>query len=204
MEPVKSEFEASPTSSEATFTPDPPARPERRTAPRTWETPPASVPSPHLDDYQSIVGGAVVDELRFLARDLKGKTLKMVNSTAVGGGVAEMLNRLVPLLGELEVTTHWDVITGGNDFFEVTKAFHNALHGTAYELTRHAQEIFLTYNEQNRHRMQFNEDVVVDSRPTAGGAHSRPTGWADPLGVAMPHRSVKSASGRLGAAATIH
>jgi len=142
-----------------------PIRRERRSAPRTWETPPAPAPAPHLDDYQSIVGPAVIEELRFLAGELKGKTVKMVNSTAVGGGVAEMLNRLVPLLGEVEVNTHWDVITGGNDFFEITKAFHNALHGSSYELTRHAQEIFLTYNEQNRSRMQFSEDVVVVHDP---------------------------------------
>ena len=160
MQPTKPQPAANPTTT---------ARPERRIAPRTWETPPAPVPSPHLDDYQTIVGSAVLDELRYLARDLKGKTVKMVNSTAVGGGVAEMLNRLVPMLGELEITTHWDVITGGNDFFEVTKAFHNALHGSEYELTRHAQEIFLTCNEQNRQRMQFNEDVVVihDPQPAA-------------------------------------
>ncbi|MFY9646015.1 MAG: glycosyltransferase [Terriglobales bacterium] len=140
-----------------------------RREPRTWETPPAPVPPPHLDDYRTIIGPASIDELRFLARDLKGKTVKMVNSTAVGGGVAEMLNRLVPLLGELEVPTHWDVITGGNDFFEVTKAFHNALHGAEYELTRAAQEIFLAYNEQNRQRMQFTEDVIVihDPQPAA-------------------------------------
>jgi trehalose synthase len=142
-----------------------PQLPDRRGIPRTWETPPAPVPAPHLDDYQAIIGAAELDELRFLARDLKGKTAKMVNSTAVGGGVAEMLNRLVPLLGELEVATHWDVITGGNDFFEVTKAFHNALHGGEYQLTRAAQEVFLAYNEQNRHRMQFNEDVVVIHDP---------------------------------------
>ena len=79
---------------------------KRRTrAARTWETPPAPVPAPHLDDYQTIIGAAELDELRFLAREVKGKTVKMVNSTAVGGGVAEMLNRLVPMLGELEVTT---------------------------------------------------------------------------------------------------
>jgi len=115
------------------------------------------------------VGEAMLEELRFLARGVKGKTMRMVNSTAVGGGVAEMLNRLVPLLGEVEVPTHWDVITGGNDFFEVTKAFHNALHGSNYELTRHAQEIFLTYNGQNRQRMQFTEDMVVihDPQPAA-------------------------------------
>jgi len=169
MEPAKPQPALSATPPESAVSPVAPARPERRTAPRTWETQPVPVLSPHLDDYQSIVGSAVLDELRFLARDLKGKTVKMVNSTAVGGGVAEMLNRLVPMLGELGVVTHWDVITGGNDFFEVTKAFHNALHGNQCELTRHAQEIFLTYSEQNRQRMQFNEDFVVihDPQPAA-------------------------------------
>ncbi|MGA7629687.1 MAG: glycosyltransferase [Terriglobales bacterium] len=147
----------------------PPANPERRKAPRSWETPPAPVAPPPFDAYENIVGAAELDELRFLARELKGKTVKMVNSTAVGGGVAEMLNRLVPLLGELEVPTHWDVITGGNDFFEITKAFHNALHGSPYELTQAAREIFLSYNEQNRQRMQFNEDLIVihDPQPAA-------------------------------------
>ncbi len=146
-----------------------PDAPERRAAPHNGDAPPAPAPSPSLDDYNGIVGPAVIEELRLLARGVKGKTLKMVNSTAVGGGVAEMLHRLVPLLGELEVTTHWDVITGGNDFFEVTKAFHNALHGEAYDLTRHVQEIFLSYSEQNRQRMQFNEDFVVihDPQPAA-------------------------------------
>lgn len=146
-----------------------PLQPERRRTPRTWETPPAPVPPPRLDDYRSVVGEADIDELRFLARDLKGKTVKMVNSTAVGGGVAEMLNRLVPLINEVEVPTHWDVITGGNDFFEITKAFHNALHGGEYTLTRQAQEIFLMYNEQNRRRMQFTEDLIVihDPQPAA-------------------------------------
>ena len=133
--------------------------------PRTWETPPAPVPPPRIQDYESIVGSADIDELRFLAREVKGKTVKMVNSTAVGGGVAEMLNRLVPLLGELEVPTRWEVITGGNDFFEVTKAFHNALHGNEYELTQAAREIFLAYNEQNRQRMQFTEDLIVIHDP---------------------------------------
>jgi trehalose synthase len=140
-----------------------------RPLPASVLTPPTPPPPPHLDDYKAIVGQSQLDTLQYLAKDLKGKTIKMVNSTAVGGGVAEMLNRLVPLLSELEVPTHWDVITGGNDFFEVTKAFHNALHGTPYQLTQAAQEIFLMYNEQNRGRMQFGEDMVVihDPQPAA-------------------------------------
>jgi trehalose synthase len=140
-----------------------------RALPASVLTPPPPAPSPRLDDYRDIIGQAQVDALRFLARDLKGKSVKMVNSTAVGGGVAEMLNRLVPLLSELEVRTHWDVITGGNDFFEVTKAFHNALHGSRYELTKSAQEIFLVYNEQNRERLQFEEGMVVIHDPQPVG-----------------------------------
>jgi len=80
-----------------------------------------------------------------------------------------MLNRIVPLLAELEVATHWDVITGGNDFFEITKAFHNALHGGKYDLSRQAQEVFLATNAQNRQRLSFDEDVIVihDPQPIA-------------------------------------
>src|ERR1700757_676934 len=166
-------------------TSEPRRTPGRRAAdrplPASVLTPPVPPPPPHLDDYQSVVGQGQLDTLRYLARELKGKTIKMVNSTAVGGGVAEMLNRLVPLLSELEVPTHWDVITGGNDFFEITKAFHNALHGAPYELTQSARDIFLMYTEQNRRRMQFGEDMVVihDPQPAALvlSRHQTPAHW---------------------------
>src|SRR6476646_712460 len=134
---------------------------ERRRHPRISSSPPAPPPPPRLEDYEAIIGSPELEEIRYLARPLCGKTVKMVNSTAVGGGVAEILNRLIPLLGELEVNTRWDVITGGNDFFEVTKAFHNALHGAEYHFTKQAQAIFLLANEQNRARMAFDEDVIV-------------------------------------------
>jgi trehalose synthase len=138
---------------------------ERRKKPRISETPPSPPPPPKLDDYIPIVGQASIDELRYLGERLRGKTVKMVNSTAVGGGVAEILNRLIPLVNELEIPTKWDVITGGNDFFEVTKAFHNALQGFDYNLTKEIKEIFLLYNEQNRQRMEFVEDIIVIHDP---------------------------------------
>ena len=174
MEPVESHTQRETTSAAnsshgSSSAPAAPGRAERRRKARTWETPPAPVPPTHLDDYKAIVGVAEIDELRFLARDLRGRTVKMVNSTAVGGGVAEMLNQLVPLLRELDVATHWDVITGGNDFFEVTKAFHNALQGSDYKLTPQARDIFLMHNDLNRERIQFSEDFVVihDPQPAA-------------------------------------
>jgi trehalose synthase len=136
-----------------------------RLLPASVLRPPTPPPPPHLDDYGAIVGQSQLDTLRYLAKEAKGKAIKMVNSTAVGGGVAEMLHRLVPLLSELEVRAHWEVITGGNDFFEVTKAFHNALQGAPYALTQAAQDIFLMYNEQNRRRIEFSEDLVVIHDP---------------------------------------
>lgn len=80
-----------------------------------------------------------------------------------------MLNRLVPLLDELEIKTGWEVITGGNDFFEVTKAFHNALHGGELTLTQQTRDVFMLHNEQNRHRMKFDEDFIVIHDPQPAG-----------------------------------
>jgi len=141
----------------------------QRPRPKISSTPPVPPPPPRLDDYAPIIGQTELDDLRFLAQRVRGKTVKMVNSTAMGGGVAEMLNRLVPLMNELEVVTKWEVITGGNDFFEVTKGFHNALHGGQYALTQAVKDIFLTYTEQSRQRMDFSEDLCVmhDPQPAA-------------------------------------
>src|ERR671936_1895151 len=150
-----------------TTVPVPPVRERRKY--KISETPPPPPPPPRLMDYEPIIGKAEIDELRFLARHLRGKTVKMVNSTAVGGGVAEILNRLIPLMNELEVPTKWEVITGGNDFFEVTKGFHNALHGGDYNVTKEVLDIFLMYNEQNRQRMEFAEDLFVIHDPQPVG-----------------------------------
>jgi len=126
-------------------------------------------PPPKLSDYEPIIGKPELDELWYLARALRGKSVKMVNSTAVGGGVAEILNALIPMLNELEVHTKWEVITGGNDFFEVTKGFHNALHGGEYHVTKEILDIFMAYNEQNRQRMEFTEDLFLIHDPQPVG-----------------------------------
>jgi len=181
-----------------TATPEKPQAPpdERRTRPRISETPPLPPPPARLEDYEPIIGRPELDELRFLARQLRGKTVKMVNSTAVGGGVAEILNRLIPLMNELEVPTKWEVITGGNDFFEVTKGFHNALHGGDYNLTQQAKDIFMLYNEQNRERMEFGEDLFVIHDPQPVGlirSRVRNRGrwiWRCHIDVSNPHPEV--------------
>jgi trehalose synthase len=135
----------------------------------------------HLDDYTTVLGEPEVAELRALAAPLQGRTVQMVNSTAVGGGVAEILTRLVPILQELGLAIRWDVITGGYDFFEVTKAFHNALHGGPYDMPPESFQVFLAYNEQNQARLQMEGELTVihDPQPIAliKARHDRSGHW---------------------------
>jgi trehalose synthase len=135
----------------------------------TTETKATQAPVPQLDAYAAVVGESEIGSLRVFARQLQGRRVKMVNSTSVGGGVAEILNRLVPLLDEIGIPTRWDVLKGGNQFFAVTKAFHNALHGAPYEGTADWFDVFLAVNEENRRHMEFDEDMVVihDPQPVA-------------------------------------
>jgi trehalose synthase len=122
-----------------------------------------------LDDYAPVIGAGEIEELRALARPLQGRSVEMVNSTAVGGGVAEILNRLVPLAEDLNLSFHWDVITGGEDFFAVTKAFHNALHGAPYHPQARDFEIFREYQQRNLHRLPLDAEFVVIHDPQPVG-----------------------------------
>lgn len=122
-----------------------------------------------LDEYAPVVGAGEIEELRALAQPLSERRVEMINSTAVGGGVAEILNRLVPLLEELGVYARWQVMTGGEDFFEVTKGFHNALHGAPYHLRDRDLDVYRAYNLQNARRLPLDSEFVVihDPQPAA-------------------------------------
>ncbi len=149
-----------------------------------------------LDDYAELLGAGEIEELRALAKPLRGRSIEMINSTAVGGGVAEILNRLVPLAEELELNIKWDVMAGGEDFFDVTKSFHNALHGASYHASLRDFEIFLTYNERNRSTLPLDAEFVVihDPQPAAlidarkhGSNHWV---WRCHIDLSHPHRTV--------------
>jgi trehalose synthase len=122
-----------------------------------------------LDDYAPLLGAAEIDELRALAHPLQGRVVQMVNSTPVGGGVAEILNRLVPLLEELGIKIQWDVIEGDTRFFEVTKLFHNALQGDPRDPTEEDFNVFLQCNRRNEGIVNKDAEftVIHDPQPAA-------------------------------------
>lgn len=123
-----------------------------------------------IEEYAPIVGESIIDDLKLLAEKLKGKIIQNINSTAVGGGVAEILSRMVPLLKELGVDARWDLIKGGEQFFEVTKKFHNALHGrSASEIASGDFESFMEESQRNIDEVAIYGDVVFvhDPQPVA-------------------------------------
>jgi trehalose synthase len=124
---------------------------------------------PALKDYEPIVGKQVIDELYMIAEKGKNWSVQNINSTAVGGGVAEILNRMIPFLKELGINARWDVIKGGERFYKATKRFHNALHGKGEDLTQDDFTAFMETAEMNNKTMELTGDVMFihDPQPIA-------------------------------------
>jgi trehalose synthase len=126
-------------------------------------------PKINVKDYEPIVGKSYIEELRMLARRLSGKTILNINSTFEGGGVAEILSRLVPLLNQLGVDVRWQTISGEAQFFKVTKKLHNALHGKDEPISDDEFSLFLETTERNLNQIDFSGDIMFihDPQPAA-------------------------------------
>ncbi|MGZ8239093.1 MAG: glycosyltransferase [Methylobacter sp.] len=107
-----------------------------------------------LDSYAAVTGEDVIRHLQQLAEPLKGKSVVHVNSTRVGGGVAEILEKLVPLARELGLDTRWEVISGDSEFYQCTKSFHNAIQGDRITIPETLLDHFLEVNEQNANNLR--------------------------------------------------
>ena len=118
-----------------------------------------------LKDYASVVGPDVLKELEILAEQVQGWSVQHINSTSVGGGVAEMLTRISPLMEELGLVSTWDQIDGTPPFFKVTKAIHNAIHGTPVEFTREMIEIYQDHLSSQLERVSLDSDCLIIHDP---------------------------------------
>lgn len=152
-----------------------------------------------LDQYANAAGADVVRQLRLLAEPMRGLNVVHVNSTRRGGGVAEILNKLVPLMVELGLDASWEVIEGSPDFYRCTKLFHNALQGQAAQVPDALLAEYQRVNQANAERLEAvlgSADVVFihDPQPAALLGHiPRRRGrwiWRCHIDVSHPYRPV--------------
>ena len=122
-----------------------------------------------VDGYRAVVGDGPIRILESLARQLRGHRIAMVNSTATGGGVAEILHRLVRLLNELGVPTTWEVMTGDTRFYGITKTIHNTLHGWPGALSEEDHAYYLAMNRRAAESLALDADLVLIHDPQPAG-----------------------------------
>jgi len=122
-----------------------------------------------LHRYERVVGPDTLRALEAIARRLKGHRIVMVNTTKTGGGVAEILHRLVVILNELGVPTTWEVMEGDDRFFGVTKKIHNALHGHSETLTAEDREIYMERTRREAQRLALDGDLILIHDPQPAG-----------------------------------
>ncbi len=121
-----------------------------------------------LNQYAPIVGANVIDHLRQLAEPLQGMKVVHVNSTREGGGVAEILHRLIPLKQELGLDASWEVVTGDSQFYQCTKKMHNALQGNRDGITDELLQHYEAVNRTNCERLKGllqEADIVIIHDP---------------------------------------
>src|SRR5213082_641541 len=118
-----------------------------------------------LLDYGTIATRGLMEEIRRLAAQLEGKRVLHLSATAFGGGVAEILYALVPLMRDAGLDAEWRIIRGADEFFGATKTIHNALQGSPQGLTGEQKEVYRRYNEENAHELEDEYDFVIVHDP---------------------------------------
>lgn len=106
--------------------------------------------------------------LKRLGDKLAGKSFLHVNSTKAGGGVAEILHRMIPILDELGIKARWEVIEGDEQFFDITKKIHNALQGNQEKITKKMWQHHFEVNKKNVDIMQLDDvdaALIHDPQP---------------------------------------
>ena len=142
-----------------------------------------------LDRYEEIVGHQEVEHLRRLADRLAGKRIVHVNSTRTGGGVAEILGWMIPLMQELGIDASWEVIAGPPDFYRVTKGFHNGLQGLPVSLKKSDFDLHYEVNRENAASLESTSRRGLCARSATDlSAEIHAARSSGALDLALPHR----------------
>jgi len=122
-----------------------------------------------LDEYREVAPKGTVEFLYRLGDLATGRSFLHINSVRYGGGTAEILRRLVPMMKSLGVDARWEVLAGDQEFFDVTKRVANALQGQEEHLTDQMEQVYLKINQRNAKTLNLDADLVMihDPQPAA-------------------------------------
>ena len=132
-----------------------------------------------LADYTHLVGKTLVEEIRDLAAEAQGLRVLHLSATAFGGGVAEILYTLIPLMKDVGIEAEWQVITGREEFFNATKLMHNALQGNPQDLNQGEWAVWEQYNHINAEALDGQWDVIIVHDPQPAGMRNMVPDKAD-------------------------
>ena len=118
-----------------------------------------------ISDYTHVVGKELTERIRELAKPLEGQRVLHVSATAFGGGVSEILYTIVPLMRDVGIDAHWNVIFGKEEFFNATKLLHNSLQGADETLSEEQWRVFDEINQINAEGLEGEWDTIVVHDP---------------------------------------
>lgn len=118
-----------------------------------------------LDEYLGISPKGDLLLLQMLGAKMQGRSFLHINSTREGGGVAEILQRMIPMLKELGIDARWEVIEGNAKFFDITKKVHNALQGNVEHITEKMWQYHFEINRKNIGKIDLGADVILVHDP---------------------------------------
>ena len=118
-----------------------------------------------LEDFRHIVPDETLAEIYVRARGLYGKHIVHLNATYQGGGVAEILYSLALLMNDVGIDVGWRILHGSQEFFEITKSFHNALQGGKLNLSERKKQIYLQVNDNFSKFTHLHHDCVIIHDP---------------------------------------
>ncbi|UCD49685.1 MAG: glycosyltransferase [Phycisphaerales bacterium] len=145
-----------------------------------------------LEDFRHIVPDETLAEIYARARKLYGKHIIHLNATYQGGGVAEILYSLAMLMNDVGIDAGWRILHGSQEFFEITKSFHNALQGAKLNLSERKKRLYRMVNENFSRFTHLAHDCVIvhDPQPLALIASYRkqqPWIWRCHIDLTDPH-----------------
>ena len=148
-----------------------------------------------LEDFRHIVPDTTLAEIYARAKGLYGKHIVHVNATYQGGGVAEILYSLVLLMNDVGIDAGWRILHGSQEFFEITKSFHNALQGAKLNLSDRKKRVYLQVNENFSKFTHFQHDCVIvhDPQPLSlirSYRKRQPWIWRCHIDLTDPHQEL--------------